>query len=153
MSGGAGFYGAGSEPAGYGPVLSPTAPRAVTPPRAILFQLNGFDFPLDDNGLYQDVHPTDQWVALQVGIVLGTVASSPTVGSALRSITHVGAPSTKREAQDAIRVALAPKITDGSILVESIDYEAKSFGGFKVALRYQNLRAQAEKARLLNVTT
>jgi hypothetical protein len=151
MSGGAGGFGAGMGPAGFDPIADPTPARDVTPPRAILFQLNGFDFPLDDAGRYQDIHPTDQWVALQVGIVLGTVSTSPTVGSALRSITHVGAPSTQREAQDAIRVALATKVNAGSVKIESIDYEAKSFGGFKIALRYQNLDAQAEKARLLNV--
>ncbi len=151
MTGGAGFYGAGAGPAGYGPVLEPTAPRAVTPPRSLLFQLNGFDFPLDANGLYQDVHPTDQWVALQVGTILGSIATSPTVGSALRSITHVGAPSTQREAEDAIRRALAPKINAGLVKIDAIDYEALPYGGFKIALKYQNLEAQAERARLLNV--
>lgn len=150
---GAGSFGAGMGPAGFDPVADPTAPRRVTPPRAILLQLNDFDFPLDSNGRYQDIHPTDQWVALQVGIVLGTVGTSPTAGSALRSITHVGAPSTQREAQDAIRRALADKVNAGSIKIDSIEYEAKQFGGFKIALRYENLDAQAEKARVLNVVT
>ena len=149
---GAGSFAAGMGPAGFDPVADPTPPRAVTPPRALLFQLDGFDFPLDAAGLYQSIHPTDQWVALQVGLIFGTVGTSPTAGSRLRSITHVGAPSTQREAQDAIRIALADKVNTGSIRINGIDYESTPFGGFKVALLYDNLDAQAEKARVLNVT-
>lgn len=148
---GAGSYGAGMGPAGFDPVADPSAPRRVTPPRALLFQLNGFDFPLDDDGLYQAVHPVDQWVALQVGVSLGAIGTSATAGNRLRRITHVGAPSTQREVEDAIRIALAAKVNDGSIRIDAIEYEAKSFGGFKVALTYTNLRAQAERARTLNV--
>ena len=149
---GAGSSGAGLGPAGFDVVTEPTAPRNVTRPRAILFQLNGCDFPLDDDGRYEDVHPVDQWVALQLGIALGTVGSSPLVGSPLRRITHAGAPRTRAQVEDAVRVALKPKLDTREIRIDRIDYEPTPYGGFKVAVAYQNLLAQADRERTLNVT-
>lgn len=144
---GAGFSGAGLGPAGFDPAATPTAPRNVTRPRAILFQLNGSDFTLDSNGLYEDVHPADQWVALQLGIPLGVIGTSPTAGSPLRRVTHVGAPSTRAQVEDAVRVALKVKVDAREIRVERVDYEPTPFGGFKLAVHYHNLLAQAERER------
>jgi len=152
MSGGAGAFGAGLGPAGFDPIADPTPARNVTPPRAILFQIAGTDYPLDDDGRYQDIHPVDQWVALQLGIVASSLGSSPNVGNTLRSITHVGAPSTANKAADAVRLALADGVNDGRITIAAIEYEAKSFGGFKLAVSYVNLRKQADKARTITVT-
>lgn len=148
---GAGSSGAGLGPAGFDPAADPTAPRNVTRPRAILFQLNGFDFPLDSDGLYQDVHPVDQWVALQLGLPLGVVGTSPTAGSPLRRITHVGAPSTRAQVEDAVRVALKPKVDTREIRIDRVDYEPTPFGGFKLAVSYRNLLAQAARDRTLTV--
>lgn len=148
---GAGAYGAGIGPAGFDPIADPTAPRAVVAPAAILFQLNGRDFPLDANGLHTSIHPVDQVVAIAVGVSLGMIGTSPSAGNRLRRITHVGAPSTRRAVVDAIRLALADKVSAGDISIDGIDYEAKAFGGFKVALRYKNLRAAADRARSLSV--
>lgn len=147
---GAGSSGAGLGPAGFDVAAEPTAARRVTRPRAILFQLNGFDFPLDDDGRYQDVHPVDQWVALQLGILAEGIGSSPTAGSRLRRITHVGAPDTRTKVEDAVRLALKPKIDGREIRVVRIDYEALP-AGFLVAVAYVNLLSQAE--RTLTVTS
>lgn len=150
---GAGDFPAGDGAAGYDPVAEPTAPRNVTAPRALLFQLNGFDFPLDENGLYAEADPVDSFVQLNVGIVLGAIGTSPEAGNRLRRITHVGAPSTQREVEDAIRGRLAERVTAGDVRIDAINYEARPFGGFKVELSYTNLRAQAERARRLSVAT
>lgn len=141
------MHGAGSFPAGFGPAgvdplpvpFGTAPPRSVVPPAALWFDGATQDFLLDPTtGLYVPLHPVDQQVALALLVNLGSVSSATGVGAAFRSITRI-TPSTKTQVTRAASNALASLVQARLVQVDDIAVSLLAFGGFAVAVSYENL--------------
>ena len=139
---GAGEYEAGDEDVGgEDPVATPSDPRAVTLPAAVKFDLATKGFPLDSDGLYLSAHPVDQAVNMALGVVAGSIASDPAFGSRLRRIRFASnGPVLQKAVEDAVRIALAARLSAGDISILKIETDAPARGSLFVAVSYVNLR-------------
>jgi hypothetical protein len=126
MSGGSGSSGAGDE--GAGAEAGPTVPvaRSVVPPHALFFDPALMDFPLDEAGLYQSVHPDHHAVLLALGLSAGTVSSSPLLGSTLRDIQIGSRAAMTADATERVRAALRALLDAGRAQLVSVVAYAKS---------------------------
>jgi len=142
---GAGAFPAGVGPAGADPLPVPfgaTPPRNRTPPAALLFDGASQDFLLDPaTGLYREINPVDQQVALALLVNLGSITSAPEVGAPFRSILRI-TPSTKTEATRMAQDALADLVQQQLIQVVTVEVDVYFEGGFAVAVQYRNLVTQ-----------
>ncbi len=130
---GQGFY--GEDPLG-----SPPPPRAVEPPAAILFDGVGAKNILLDDGLYKEIHPVDQQVALSLLVTLGTLSSVPELGAAIRSIVYLDQ-RTESKVRDAVNRSLETLVQDEKIEVLSVEtqIEPRPSGRLLVYVNYRNL--------------
>lgn len=139
---GAGNFPAGFGPCGMDPLPPPVPPRSVTPPAALRFDGASKDFLLDAEGHYLAIHPVDQAVAIALLVGLGTVTSAPGVGAAFRQIKRI-TPSTKTQAEDMARSALAKLTRAKKIQILDIEVEVQlPQGAVRVAVSYANLVTQ-----------
>lgn len=136
---GFGWYPAGIGPAGYSPVVPPDAPRDVRPPAALYLDGQTRDFPLDANGFYQEVHPVDQKVELQLCLPRGAIASVPGIGNKLRTIQRVRQDVAITLAQSHLREALADLLSAKSIQIQQIKIDVDVPGRLLFAVTYLNL--------------
>lgn len=128
MSGGAGSSAAGDEGAGI--EAGPTVPdaRDVTPPHALFFDPALMDFPLDEDGFYQSVHPDHHAVLLALGLAAGSAPAAPTVGSTLREIAIGTRDAMTRDATERVRAALQSLLDAGRVQLVSVVAYAKGAG-------------------------
>lgn len=145
-----GDYPAGVGPAGYDPVVPPSAPRRVRPPVSLHFDGATRDFILRDDGFYDEVHPVDQQVALALLISEGVVAAVPEVGNRLRTINRVPFAVARSTAKDYVNLALSGLLASKSIAIDKIDVEGTR-GALFVAVTYRNLLARDPRARTARV--
>lgn len=138
---GAGGCAAGSEPCGEYVLPAYDPARRVKPPAALLYDGRTATNPLDSaTGLYREIHPVDQAVALALLVRQGTLASAPNVGSRFREIRKITA-TTPAQATDFARQALATLVAAKSIAVLSIVVETnQSTGAVAIVVTYKNLR-------------
>lgn len=137
---GAGQFEAGIDGAGDDPVATPSPPRAVKIPAALYLKGSNLDYPVNSAGLFQELHPVDAWVAHQLIVRNGTMASVPGSGQRLREITRVGTAKAVSKANDLVLVALDDKIANGDITVRKITVETPARGQLAVAVEYRNNR-------------
>ena len=146
---GAGESIAGEEPCGEYVLPANSPARRVQPPAALLYDGATASNPLDAaTGLYREIHPVDQAVALALLVRRGTLASAPNVGSRFREIKKI-TKTTPAQATDFAKQALATLVSAKSIAIVSIVVETNAkAGSLAVVVNYRNLRtAKSEKAR------
>lgn len=148
---GAGQFPAGFGPSGADPVVEPTAARAVTLPAALLLEGRTLDYTLDAAGLYTGLHPVDAWVANQLLIRRGTLASAPTAGQGLREVRRLGTPRAAAQARDLIQQALKERVDSGDITIVKIDIETSGLGRLLAAVSYVNNRLHPATASTTKV--
>ena len=148
MSTGAGSTDAGDVAAGFDPAGAVGSARAGTLPRALYLDAATMDFPVDENGRYQEVHPIDHQVEMRLLPAAGSVAAAQSVGSTLRDIA-IG-PRAQMTA-DAWRIAknrLSDLLANGDVRILSVTAYASNAWRVHVEISYQNLRAiDADRAR------
>lgn len=148
MSTGAGSTDAGDVAAGFDPAGTVGSARAVVPPQALYLDAATMDFPTDENGRYQEVHPIDHQVEMRLLPAAGSVAAARSVGSTLRDIA-IG--TRAQMTADAWRIAkdkLSGLLANGDIRILSVTAYASSAWRVHVEVSYQNLRAiDADRAR------
>jgi hypothetical protein len=150
----AGDYSAGDlDLAGEDPVASPSAPRNVTPPQALLFDGATRTFLFDDNGLLRSVHPVDQKVELGLLLELGKIAPVPTIGTAFRSIKYIDPQKIDNQVRDAIRLAIGSLKTNGDIEEINVTVLRPNRNAFSVQFTYRNLRLPNDQRRTLTLST
>lgn len=140
MALGIGWYAAGYGPAGYDPVIPPSAPRNVYPPAALRFDGQTRDFPLNANGFYENSHPVDQEVSLALCVSRGAIASASNVGNKLRTISRVSPTVAETLARTYINEGLAPLVAAKSIQVDNITIDTSVPGRLLFAVTYLNLQ-------------
>jgi len=148
---------AGEELAGDGPALVVSRSRNVSPPAAALYDGATRDFPLDENGLYVEEHPTDQKVGLAIIPLVGTLAGSPNIGSKLREKRYLNPLTIRTEILYAVKVALADLLKAKEIALVRVDVELVGSSRLLVRVVYQNLLLNAatstvERTRTKGVT-
>jgi phage gp46-like protein len=148
-----GAYLCGIGLAGFAPIIPPNAPRRVSPPAALLFDGSSRDFPLDENGFYQESHPVDQEVSLALCISRGAIASASGVGNKLRTISRVSQSVAEALARAYIRDALASLVSRKAIEVQNVTIDTTVPGRLLYAVTYLNLetaRITGNKAANVN---
>ena len=133
----------GSHPFGRGPLgFDPrtTTDGTVTPATsALLFDVSSKATLLDANGFARSVHPVDQEVALAIGVELGTLKSSPTVGLDYERLRSATRKTILAVAIDAVNVALAGPLGRGDIKILGVQAETNA-GRISLIVEYVNLR-------------
>jgi phage gp46-like protein len=148
----AGFFYAGAGFAGADPVAAPSTPAVVLQTsNAALYDLATRSVPRDENGLVKRVHWVDQAVALALGVSLGALPSSPTIGHRLRQIKRAAGPKLATEAEDAVNEALADLLDRGDIAIITISVTTSVRSQIIVAVTYVNLRTNPKFAANLSV--
>jgi len=140
--------GAGEFPAGYGLAgldpLNPISPSIFgnQPVPAIYFDLLTRRFLFDTNGRARGMHPIDQRVLLMLGVELGSIPSSPTVGNRFRKrLSRVAAAKMDAIALDETKVTLKTLLDAGDIALLSVATDGKTVPGrVVIAIGYVNLR-------------
>lgn len=137
--------GAGSSPAGHGAAGADVAPdvappRNVTLPAAIAFDGASGDYLLDENGLYQALHPVSQRVVLKLLVKFGSIASSPTTGSKFNKIARGTPAQREAQAKQIVKDTLKDDIAAGDIKLERVDVDTSSPGATLTAIYFRNLR-------------
>lgn len=144
---GAGSFGAGIGPAGSDPVT--VSPAAVPPTTTDtpFFDPFALVYPFDSTGELETTHPVWQRVALALGIRRGALRSTPDVGIPLERLRLATDLTAQREADGAVRVALADLLSAGDIDLVAVSVDLPWRGKFYADIR--NLReAGAEPVRL-----
>jgi hypothetical protein len=135
----AGGFPAGFGPAGLDPLPSSVPPRTITPPAALWFDGASQDYLYDPaTGLYLELNPIDQQVALALCLNLGSIASASGAGAGFRSIQRITR-STKTEVERDANDALLSLVQRRVIQIDSIAVDLYVLGGFAVAVTYENL--------------
>lgn len=139
--------GAGEFPAGFGlagadplnPVSDTIYGRA--PARAIFFDLLTRRFVFDGSRA-RDMHPITQRAIFLIGIELGSVPSSPTVGNRFRKrLSRVPAAKMDAIALDETKVAWKALLDSGDIAILSVATDSKTQRGrVTIAISFVNLR-------------
>lgn len=137
---GAGSDDAGSSDAGAEEDPEVPAARNVRPPHALFLDLSKMDFPINDEGLYVEVHPVDHQVLMLIGPELGTVAAVPDQGLAWSSMPYDVETVMTRRADELVRNKLAALLSRGDIGELSVTYRSNVIGRGRVLVEYRNLR-------------
>jgi len=147
---GAGSTPAGEVQAGYDPANTVPNPRSVTLPQALYLDAATMDFLPDENGHYQEVHPVDHWVAMQLVLAFGAAPSAPAVGTTLRELAIGPREQMTADATRIVQAALADRVTTGDVRLVSVVAYAKNAWRAHVEITYQNLRApDADRNRVV----
>jgi hypothetical protein len=137
---GAGEFYAGAGTAGFDPVTTvpPTAiPRA---PTAIAFDL-ATGRHLFANGAPVPQHPVDQAVLHALGIEVGSLQASPTVGQRFRTIRGLATARGPAAARAETEAALASLLAAGDIELQSVAIAPGRGGVPEIQIAYKNLRS------------
>lgn len=118
------------------------------PPPALYFDPESGRFLLDEGGALRALHPVDHAVAIAMGVELGALPSSPTVGNRLRKLL-ARAPRNARQttATYAVREALSRLLERGDIALLGVEVDVRKRD--IVTVRYANLRAGPHVHRTL----
>lgn len=148
MSTGAGSSLAGAVPAGFDPPGTVGAARSVVPPHALYLDAGSMDFPVDEDGHYQSVHPIDHQVEMRLVPATGSVPSDPSVGATLRDIAIGSRAQMTAEATRIVNTRLADLIANGDVVILSVVAYASAPNRAHVEISYQNRRAiDADRTR------
>jgi hypothetical protein len=128
---------------GLDPVYKPDPPAPVVNPRATKFDPSIKQFVLvDANGNPVDVHPVDQIVAVRWTTQVGQSASSPLMGTRLRTLIQGAAPSRHQAiALAEFNRVVADLVSAGDIVVFGVGLTQDPLNGAEVYTpTYANLR-------------
>ena len=128
---------------GLDPVYRPNPPAAVPPPRAMKFDPSIKQFVLTDpNGNEVNVHPVDQIVAVRWTTQVGQSASSPQMGTRLRTLINGAAPSRHQAiALAEFNRVVTDLVSSGDIVVFGVGLTQDPLNGAEVYTpTYANLR-------------
>lgn len=143
---GAGDYPTGIGPAGFDPPT--TADRLIpTLPLSGYFDPHTRDFPLDENGEIEGVHPVDQAVAMALGIVLAGASPAPAAGLDIERIKTASRAALQSTITDAVKVALADLISRADIAFIAAPLVPTANGRPFFEVVYTNLRLPSSTIR------
>lgn len=121
---------------------------AGTRPRAVLFDVVTRDFPLDANGKYQDQHPVDSMVDINMSMLATKIPTSSTTGNTLNQVTNPFGIKGANDIENRVRLRMKNLTDNGDIKIDSILSQPNPNGGFVVQMAYFNLRTSATKRRV-----
>ncbi len=146
MSGGAGQFAAGSEPAGHDPVPAPSATVLLPKPiAAVFYDPATKNNPFNADGSLQEIHPVDQAVALSLCIPLGSIKSAPDTGHGIFRIRSTADKALQKKVENEVLLAVSALITAGDIEILLVEVSAppSAKGRLETFVTYQNLRTRA----------
>lgn len=120
----------------------------IIPPRAPRFDPSTRDYPLDDNGLYQDIHPIDSQVILALTVEFGKISSASTTGQTLREIPSPQGRRVKSDVDLRVRSALSRLTKRGSIAILKIGHSSPNRHTLHVAVEYMNNQTRRREKAL-----
>lgn len=136
---------AGAGPAGFSPVAA-IQPTRRAGPRALAINLVTRDATVGENGQYEDTHPVDHRVQLALGVKLGSIPSSKTVGGSLWDLPIGDTDTMTADADRRVRSALTDLIVAGDVEVVSVTAWASLSYRAKVRVVYENKRLPSPDA-------
>jgi hypothetical protein len=146
---GAGDTQAGSAPAGIDPPPSPTPPRDVQPPQALLFDGATRDVPLDANGRYEEADPVDHRVAVALFSTLAAIPSAQEIGNTVAKAPIDDPAPLQRDVEARVRAALKDELDAQNIALLTIAATVTVRWRIQVTVVYQNLRLPGSPQRTL----
>lgn len=146
MSGGGGYYPAGEGFAGEDPPAAPVAVVRRRAPVALAYTPPERDFPLDSEGQYVGIHPTDQKVRLALLTTKGSSPAAPDEGFDWATPFATG-DALVQDVTDRCRNALARSNVRFGDDIEEIRVEARRPIRGRVSWRYvyRNLHTLEER--------
>lgn len=147
---GMGDYPMGLGLAGADPVYKPVPPALVLVPRAVKYDPSIKQYVLFDvNGNAIDVHPVDQIVAIRLTTEQGQSASSPLLGTRIRSLCRAAAQARHQQiAQSEVNRVLKDLIDAGDAKIISVVAQRNPINMAEIFIvTYVNLRAQLVNPR------
>lgn len=143
---GAGTGGAGEEEAGWDGISPVGPPRNVTPPRALYFDGRTRDFFLiTATGLYKNLHPVDQKMAMAQVLRRGSVPADPDLGSTLHQIEIGDEDQMTADAAQRANQAAAHLIEAGDVRIKRVRCFSPRDSRVRVEIDYDNLALREEE--------
>ena len=137
----AGLYPCGYGPCGLDPLPTASTARSVTAPVALMFDGETRDFPLNaSTGRYYGVTSVAQKVELALLTQFGKTPAVPTMGLDLSKVVPVAGDKLQADVDAAVRLALAPMLTNGDIALLEVTGTSPNRGRIRAYVRFQDLR-------------